>query len=99
MEEEAFVGKELQNSNSSTSINIDTSPTLAVPSLTSDVIEGLPGNIQLPESLPYEHMRLNIDQSLPDLAGELVTAQCLQNAEVSQREEETITIQTELQQG
>ena len=79
--------------------NFDTSPTPAVLSPTSAVPEGLSTNIQLPGVLPYEHMRLNIDQSLPDLAGELVTAQCFQNAEVDQREEELIIIQTDLHQG
>ena len=49
--------------------------------------------------LPYEYMKFGIGQSLPDLAGELIAAQCSQNAEVGQREEEMITIQTEQHHG
>ena len=69
------------------------------PSVTNS---GSPDGESLPEfsgRLPYEYIKFGIGQSLPDLAGELIAAQSSQNAEVGQREEEMITIQTEQHQG
>lgn len=69
------------------------------PSVTNS---GSPDGECVPEftgKLPYEYMKLGIGQSLPDLAGELIAAQCSQNAEVGQREEEMMMIQTDQYQG
>lgn len=71
------------------------SPTVTSPDRLAD---GLSNNVPL-SGLPYEHMNFNVGQSLPDLAGELVVAQCSQTAEVDQREETMLKIQTELQEG
>ena len=68
----------------------------------SVINSGSPDGESLPEfsgRLPYQYMKLGVGQSLPDLAGELMAAQCSQNAEVGQREEEMIMIQTEQYQG
>ena len=60
---------------------------------------GSPDSESLSGGIPYEYMKLCIEQSLPNLAGEMAAAQCLQNAEVGQKEEEMGMIQTEQQQG
>lgn len=72
---------------------------LSVVSPTGSGLDELINNVaglELPV-LPYEH--ISFSQSLPELAGELVMAQCSQNAEVEQREEEVAIIRRELQQG
>lgn len=107
MEQEGPLGKEeleeIYHSPSTDFESLDrslvNSPEMQFPPSTSVKDTALFPRPEFPGGLPYEYMKVGVEQSLPDLAGELIAAQCLQSTEVGQREEEMLRIQNELWRG